>query len=37
MDILVYTPLEIEKFKTNKYNIISIALKNGVSVYEREC
>ena len=37
MDILVFTPEEIIQLQNNKYNIVSIALNNGINLYERAC
>lgn len=35
MDILVYTPDEIENFKGSKFSFISQVLKSGKIIYER--
>lgn len=35
MDILVYTPEEIEHFKETKYSFVSQVLKSGKIIYER--
>ena len=35
MDILVYTPMEFEEQKSEINNIVNIAVKTGVVVYEK--
>jgi len=35
MDILVYTPEEIENFKGSKFSFVSQVLKSGKIIYER--
>jgi uncharacterized protein len=35
MDILVYTPEEIEQFKGSKFSFVSQVLKSGKIIYER--
>lgn len=35
VDLIVYTPKEIEESKENKYSFVSEVLKTGKTLYER--